>query len=383
MSGILIVGESWGDKEEMFQHPFIGPAGRELSNMLSDAGFCSKVQAQWPSEIDMIHFWKNLKEEKNIHLANVFNAHPEDNNVDLFFGAKTTEVCTDLMPVRAGKYLLKEHRHHYDALLELILTLKPDLIITVGATSTWAVAKAQKISEVRGTIIWSDDFNVKILPTYHPSAVLRNWSLRTIAVADLVKAWNESQFKEVRRTKRFVLINPTLEEIEDWINKPADIYSVDIETAYMLYSNAEKTWMAKNAPFMLGMLSRQISMVGIARTTTDALVIPIMERIPALNGEPATLNYWKTQQEEVRAWKLLQKAMRKQIPKLFQNGMFDIQRLLEAGVRVLMAREDTMILHHAILPEFSKGLGFLGSLYSSEPAWKQMGKLGDSLKKDN
>jgi len=82
------------------------------------------------------------------------------------------------------------------------------------------------------------------------------------------------------------------------------------------------------------------------------------------------------------AWKLIHQALAKPVPKLFQNGMFDIQRLLEVGVRVNMAHEDSMILHHAILPEFQKGLGFLGSLYASESAWKGMRSFGDSIKSD-
>ena len=39
-----------------------------------------------------------------------------------------------------------------------------------------------------------------------------------------------------------------------------------------------------------------------------------------------------------------------------------------------------MLKHHAINPELEKGLGFLGSVYSYEPAWKLMRK-NDSTKR--
>jgi hypothetical protein len=41
-------------------------------------------------------------------------------------------------------------------------------------------------------------------------------------------------------------------------------------------------------------------------------------------------------------------------------------------IKVIGAAEDTMLLHHAIQPESLKGLGFLGSIYSDERAWKGM-----------
>jgi hypothetical protein len=31
-----------------------------------------------------------------------------------------------------------------------------------------------------------------------------------------------------------------------------------------------------------------------------------------------------------------------------------------------------MLMHHSIMPEMQKGLGFLGSVYTDEPAWKLM-----------
>jgi hypothetical protein len=35
-----------------------------------------------------------------------------------------------------------------------------------------------------------------------------------------------------------------------------------------------------------------------------------------------------------------------------------------------------MLLHHALQPEVQKGLGFLGSIYTEEPAWKIMRPRG-------
>jgi hypothetical protein len=42
-----------------------------------------------------------------------------------------------------------------------------------------------------------------------------------------------------------------------------------------------------------------------------------------------------------------------------------------------------MLLHHALYPEMQKGLGFLGSIYSNEPAWKLLRGKAEELKKDD
>ncbi len=52
------------------------------------------------------------------------------------------------------------------------------------------------------------------------------------------------------------------------------------------------------------------------------------------------------------------------------------------GIPVRNYTDDTMLMHHALQPESEKGLGFLGSVYCDEPAWKQMRKHGTTIKKE-
>ena len=47
------------------------------------------------------------------------------------------------------------------------------------------------------------------------------------------------------------------------------------------------------------------------------------------------------------------------------------------------AEEDTMLLHHALYPESLKGLGFLGSIYCDEGAWKGMRKGTETIKRED
>ena len=71
------------------------------------------------------------------------------------------------------------------------------------------------------------------------------------------------------------------------------------------------------------------------------------------------------------------------IPKLFQNGLYDIAFLWRAyGIRTMGAAEDTMLLSHALQPESLKGLGYLGSIYSDEKSWKHMRRKDETIKRD-
>ena len=78
--------------------------------------------------------------------------------------------------------------------LTRLCNLDPNLIICLGNCSLWALAGRTGITKLRGTTLLAThtaaDF--KLLPTYHPSAILRQWDNRPTVIADLMKAKRES-----------------------------------------------------------------------------------------------------------------------------------------------------------------------------------------------
>jgi hypothetical protein len=192
---------------------------------------------------------------------------------------------------------------------------------------------------------------VKVLPTYHPAAVLRQWNLRPIVLADLMKAKREAEFAEIRRPERWALIDPTLAELRQYLldesgeaRPPSGgYYSVDIETA-----------------------AQMITMVGFAPSRTLSVVVPFMDR------RTEDYSYWPDPASERSAWEIVRKVLASPYPKLFQNGLYDIQYLMRAGCTINECLNDTMLLHHSLYPELQKSLGFMGSVYTNEPAWKLM-----------
>ena len=190
------------------------------------------------------------------------------------------------------------------------------------------------------------DYNVKVLPTYHPSAVSRQWNLRPIVLADLDKAKRHSLTREYSRPSRKIWIRPSLQDIleyeQRYINSAA-LLSADIETR-----------------------QDQITCIGFAPDPTTAIVIPFFTESGA--------SYWKTKEEEVEVWKIITRWLSLR-PTLFQNGLYDINFLWSRyGIPVPLASEDTMLLHHAFQPEMQKGLGFLATIYTEEASWKFMSK---------
>lgn len=338
---LALVGEAWGEQEELVGRPFIGASGQELSRLLSEAG---------------------LRRE-DCFLTNVIAARPRSgtftsNDFDLFCGKKE-EVGKNykLPPVSQGKYLLPEFLPELDRLREELSTVRPNLCLALGGKALWALAQVSAIGSLRGTAMESKLVpGLKTLATYHPSYLFKMWSNRPIVLADLMKAKREAEFPEIRRPSRNILVNPMLEEIINWVDatltEPPPLLSTDVET-----------------------LRGQITMIGFARSRSDALVVPFYE--PRRGG-----NYWETLNDELLARQQCERLLSSHIPKVTQNGAYDIQYFLREGYKLSSFTEDTMLLHHSMFPELQKSLGFLGSIYTSEPAWKLMRKAKEELKRD-
>ena len=321
---IAIVGECFGEEEERYGKPFIGKAGEALNAMLSDAGI----------------------NRSDCFITNVFNLRPANNNLE--------ELCTDKKNPNAvgsyssltkGKYLRREFLPELDRLYSELDKLRPNLVILLGNTASWAILGTTGISKIRGTCCWSKyGPKLKCLLTYHPTAVLRAYDLRHIAVIDLMKARREAESPELIRPNRELWLDPSLEDMERFYEtyiKNSSYCAFDVETAF-----------------------QQITCIGFAPSIDRGIIIPFLDyRYP--KG-----HYWKTLEEEIKAWDWVRKALSAKTRYVAQNGLYDVQYLWNQYGIPARVDEDTMLLHHSLQPESLKSLAFLGSVYSNEIAWK-------------
>lgn len=321
---IALVGEAPGETEEQMGLPFVGKSGQELTSMLQEVGI----------------------ERKSCFLTNVLFTRPIGNKLDsLLISKKDCPPSYSLPALAQGKYLHPDLLPEIERLRRELTLLSPNLVVALGNTALAVLTGSGAISANRGTVC--DCILVpglKVLPTYHPAAVLRNWPWRVIVLQDLTKAKREMEFPEIRRVERRILINPTFEEASLWLGAAHDspILSCDIET--------EK---------------RQITSIGFATSQSQGCVIPIWDKTKL------DWCYWP-EKEECWIWKQIYWLLFYHPKVLFQNGLYDIQYLWKMGIPIPGFTEDTMILHHAMYPELPKGLGFLGSIYSNDVAWKKM-----------
>ncbi|MFL6581563.1 MAG: UdgX family uracil-DNA binding protein [Burkholderiales bacterium] len=132
----ILVGEQPGDAEDLKGHPFIGPAGAILDRALVDAGL-DRAELYVTNAVK--HFKWEPRGKRRMHKT------PAQQEI---------EAC----------------RQWLDREIE---TIKPDLIIGLGATAARALTgRAVKLGELRGKIIRREN-EPSLLFTVHPSYVLR------------------------------------------------------------------------------------------------------------------------------------------------------------------------------------------------------------------
>lgn len=361
MRRIVAIGEAFGKEEaDAYRRtgracPFIGAAGRELNRLMEEAGLLP-AGTSYALNRDL---WRGIYSSRDaafeaagIYLTNVFNEQPKGNRIPEFCQKERVD---GLPGIKAGQYIRREYYHHLERLRNELIERKPNLIIGLGATASWFALGTGTITKIRGAITASN--YGKFLPTFHPAYLFRDsWHLRSIIVFDLIKAAREAAYPEVRRPERFIYIPESIDDIIKIIPEISQSarLSIDIET-----------------------VADQITCIGFAWTTQHCLVVPIFDH------RRETRSYWSAN-EEPHVWRLIKRICGLQMPKVFQNGLFDLHFLWRRyGITVANCQDDTMLLHHALQPEVQKGLGFLGSIYSNESSWKLMrGKGKGSTLKD-
>lgn len=326
MTDILIVGEAWGEREEEEGRPFVGASGFILNQMLAQAGI----------------------NRADCYLTNVFNFRPKpSNDVKNLCGPKTGGI-PNMPELLKGKYVRAEYASELERLYAEIAHEQPNIIIALGATAAWALLHSSGIKSVRGFMATTAPpvtarigRMVKVLPTYHPAAVARQWSLRPIVITDLAKAQRHSTTPQYERPSRQIWIKPAIEDIlqyEEYINA-SELIAADIETK-----------------------QDQITCIGFSPSPETAIVIPFFTESGA--------SYW-SRDDEIAVWNIVRRWLTR--PTVFQNGMYDMTFLWQRyGIPSTGCAEDTMLLHHAFQPEMEKGLAFLASVYTDEASWKFM-----------
>ena len=320
---ILLIGEGPTEEDLRAGVPFTGHAGRELNTMLADADLS----------------------RANVALTYLFQERPPGGDINAWAVPRTNLNLNPLLPwsgIPCKKGVVDPARTQpaLARLYEEIARVNPNVIVTLGNTPLAALCRVSGITKLRGALHFFQ--NRKVIPTYAPSAVLRQYEWRPQVVADFIKTKIESGFPEARLINRLIYIEPTVNDLEDWTERLCreDFISFDIETS-----------------------AKQITCIGFAPNLRECFVIPFWD--------VKTGNYWEREEDEVLAYKAMRRICASRSVKIAQNGLYDVSYLSKYNVKVTNFTEDTMIQSHSLYPAMPKGLDFLGSIYANERAWKR------------
>ena len=305
-------------------------------------------------------------------LTHTIQLKPHRNDTQYFFHkrkeykalGKESEWRSSL-PLKKEGYLKQKFEDEIIRLHKEIEDVQPRVIIPMGSLSLWALTGLDKIGTYRGatfttSLRHSDLHNYKIVPTYSPVSVLKNFKYRPHFVADLQKAQRESLSTQLQHTDRDVWIEPTLTDLDEFEKKFISEANHDNPLAFDI-ETAEGS----------------IVCIGFAPNPTTAMVVPFRDNNKELN------NYWSAT-DEVAAWHWVKKILENEkIVKVAQNQLYDVSWLAyKMKIHVKGIIHDTMHAQHSLQPEQEKGLAFLGSIYTNESAWKTLAKFSKSTKAD-
>lgn len=139
---IMLIGEGPGADEDRHGRPFVGRAGRLLDQLLAGSGI----------------------DRDDVFITNVVACRPPGNRTP-----RAREIAA--------------HAPWLDAQLRIV---RPQLVVTLGRTALVYFIPNAKVTALRGKIqsVERAGLKLRVLPTYHPAALLRNPDLIADAERD-------------------------------------------------------------------------------------------------------------------------------------------------------------------------------------------------------
>lgn len=327
---IMVVGEAPGEDEERRGIPFVGVSGMELDRMLNEA----KIS------------------RSECFVTNVCRIRPPGNQISAFIATKKKDI-TSAHKLFRNRHVLQPIIDGAELLDKEISLVKPNVIIALGNTPLWALTGETGITKWRGSMLYSrGDPPRKVVPTYHPAAVLREWSWRATTVHDLRRAAQFRNGEGYPAPKWNFIIRPdrrkcvdTLQAILRSLDQGPQRLSFDLETR-----------------------SGHIACAGLSWTLLDCICIPFM-CVESRSG------YWTEDEETEIIWILRSILTHPNAQVVGQNILYDSQYTWRHWHFVPNVFQDCMISQHSIFSDLPKSLAFQASMYCNYYVyWKDEGK---------
>jgi len=326
---LMIVGEAPGEEEDSEGRPFSanGRSGKLARELISQAG------GKWD----------------DCYITNVEKYRPPQNKLSLY------------------KSVGRKPFQDIEILRSEIATMQPKTILALGEHAFKATTGKKGIKKWRGSILPCNfDHSIKVVGTYHPSALLRSetsetkvfsYSARAYITNDIRRAINQSKFRDFRLPKREYEYATCYADAKRFFDlyRNFKIVSVDIETT-------KGTCIP--------------TCIGFAFNAYHGMSIPLLN----IDSRVAI-----DDREQARLIQLVQEVLLDPELKIVgQNFKFDWKKLVRPFAFNIQAQLyfDTGMAAHILYPEFPKSMQFLTSVWTEEPYYKDELKEWDPDKED-
>jgi len=288
----LIVGEAPGEDEAREGKPFVGSSGRVLDSLFRKAGV----------------------QRDQLTVTNTLSCRPPNNIYPT--DEKARAYCTASEGQAIQKHCYKNH------VLPLLASRPWERIDAIGAHALEVLTDKSGIMKWRGCPLpLKDEDRPRVMPTLHPSYLMRDQSMIPAVISDLQKG--------IQVPPQHYNLQPTLEELEAF---DPTFLCMDIET---------------------NRFTNQITMVGIANRPYHVLVVPFRG---AYIGQ---LKRIFSGAKEIVGQNLIQ---------------FDLRVLEENSIIINKDVQiwDIMLIHHLLHPDEAHDLEYIASIYTQMVAWKHL-----------
>jgi DNA polymerase len=327
-SRLMIVGEAPGKNEDEQGRPFVGPSGELLDKFLEEAG----------------------SSRNQVYVTNVRKYRPPNNDFTIWNPGEP-DLDTQV------KLLWDE-----------IESVKPNCILALGERALTALTGKKGIGNWRGSILPSIQGIPKVVATWHPANLL----------------YQNDDIESGRGVFKFlykqVIRHDIARALEESLTETLDLPERTLEICHgslHFYRFVEEIYKNGKTAVDIEALKCVPDCMSFSAGRAQGMSIPLFDAMSCVNvrGIPAT--------ELAHIWKAAAEVLNDpKIKKIGQNFKYDEDKILRLGFVLDMLWGDTSIASHVLNPEMPKFLGFLSSIYTREPYYKDERKEFD-IKKDS
>ena len=228
---------------------------------------------------------------------------------------------------------------------EEIQKIKPKIIVAVGGAVSTALEIKSTITQNHGIPVFNERFNAWIVPIYHPKYVnnfVEQAKQRKEWVQDLGKIMRLANGTEEKTPSVEYKNIESLEDLKIMVDAllKSEWLAVDTETTGFDYFNDD------------------IVMFSFSNGAGKGYAVPY--KYPGKFAMDCL--------DEVKAE--MNRLLDSPVKKIFQNGKFDLQFLIRAGIECKMFAFDTMLAHYLLDENSSHSLGNMAPTYTDMGSYK-------------